>query len=347
MVIDNFLIDENVTIIEAMKQLDLVAKKVLFVLREGQFIASLTDGDIRRWILKKGDLGTCVLKVANYTPKFLMMEDKHLSKDFMREHSIEALPILNRNKEIVSVIFWDDTEVNVRGKLKAPIVIMAGGLGTRLYPYTKILPKPLIPVGEIPIVEHIINRFNRQGSIDFFLIVNHKKNMIKAYLNEIEKSYSLHYVDEDIPLGTGGGLSLLKGKITKPFILSNCDILIDSDYEKIYRHHLCEDNFITMVCSLKNMKIPYGVVEISEDGGIEEMREKPEISFFTNTGMYVVHPKVIEDLEMNQKIDFPDIIAQYRERGEKIGVYPISENSWLDMGQLDELEEMRRRIEDE
>ena len=224
---------------------------------------------------------------------------------------------------------------------------MAGGLGTRLYPYTKILPKPLIPVGEIPIIEHIINRFYRQGAQNFYLIVNHKKNMIKAYLNDIEKAYQVCFVDEEQPLGTGGGLSLLKGEISQPFILSNCDILIDSDYEKIYEHHLSENNYITMVCSLKNMRIPYGVVEISKDGGIEEMKEKPEISFFTNTGMYVVHPEVIDELELNQRIDFPDIIEKCRQEGKKIGVYPISENSWLDMGQIDELEEMRRRLEDE
>ncbi len=347
MAVDIFLIDENKTILEAMKQLDLVAKKVLFVLKDDCFVASLTDGDIRRWILSKGELDQKIKKIANYEPIYLTMDDKHLSKEVMKQNSIEALPILSKSNEIVSVIFWDDTEINVKGNLKVPVVIMAGGLGTRLYPYTKILPKPLIPVGEIPIVEHIINRFHRQGSSEFYLIVNHKKNMIKAYLNDIEKNYVVNYVDEDIPLGTGGGLSLIKGEINETFILSNCDILIDSDYEKIYQHHIAEENVITMVCSLKNLKIPYGVVEISKEGGIEELREKPEISFFTNTGMYVVNVEVIEKLKVNEKIDFPDIIEIYRKEGRKIGVYPISENSWLDMGQLDELEEMRRRLEDE
>ncbi len=152
------------------------------------------------------------------------------------------------------------------------------------------------------------------------------------------------YVEEDMPLGTGGGLSLLKGKINEPFILSNCDILIDSDYGKIYEHHMKEGNLITLVCSLKNIKIPYGVVEISENGGIEEMKEKPELSFFTNTGMYVVDPQIINELIENEKIDFPDIIEKYKCQGEKIGVFPISEKSWLDMGQLDELEEMRERL---
>lgn len=339
-----FLIDEEETMIEAMQQLDKVAKKVLFVTRDGHFVAAMTDGDIRRWILKKGNLDAKVKDIANYNPKSLLEEEKIKAKEFMKKHSIEALPILDKEKNILSVVLWNDEEVEPKRTLEVPVVIMAGGLGTRLYPYTKILPKPLIPIGEIPIVEHIINRFNRYGSEQFYLVVNHKKNMIKAYFNEIDKSYNVDYIDEDKPLGTGGGLSLLKGKINSTFILSNCDILIEEDYEKIYNYHKKEKNLITMVCSLKNIIIPYGVIEISETGEIENMKEKPELSFFTNTGMYIVESKIIEELEENTAIGFPDIIEQYKAKGEKIGIYPISENSWMDMGQLDEMEEMRRRL---
>lgn len=343
--VKDFLIDEECAMLEAMKLLDKVAKKILFVVRNEHFVGAITDGDIRRWILKKGNLDAKVKDIANYNPKYLYENRKDSAKEFMKENSIEALPILNEKNDIISIMFWNDEEIEPKRSLDVPVVIMAGGLGTRLYPYTKILPKPLIPIGEIPIVEHIMNRFKQYGSDRFFLIVNHKKNMIKAYFNEIEKKYEVNYVDEDKPLGTGGGLSLLKGKIDSTFILSNCDILIEEDYEKIYNYHKKEENLITMVCSLKNIKIPYGVIEISETGEIEEMKEKPEISFFTNTGMYVVDPRVIEELEDNKVIGFPDIIEKYKKMGEKIGVYPISENSWLDMGQLDEMEEMRRRLE--
>lgn len=340
-----FLIDEEATMINAMEQLDKTSTKILFVTKRGNFVAALTDGDIRRWILKKGNLDAKVKNIANYNPKFLYEVEKNKSKEFMKMNSIEALPIVDDNMNILTVILWNDEEVELKRNLEVPVVIMAGGLGKRLYPYTKILPKPLIPIGEIPIVEHIINRFNRHGSDQFYLVVNHKKNMIKAYFNEIEKAYKVDYVDEDKPLGTGGGLSLLKGKINSTFILSNCDILIEEDYEKIYNYHKKENNLITMVCSLKNIKIPYGVIEISETGEIESMKEKPELSFFTNTGMYIVEPKIIEDLEEDMPIGFPDIIEQYKAKGEKIGIYPISENSWMDMGQIDEMEEMRRRLD--
>lgn len=343
--IKDFLIDENTSMIEAMEKLDSVAKKILFVTKNGKFVAAITDGDIRRWILKKGNLEAKIKEIANYLPKYLPVSEKNIAKEYIKSEGIEALPILDDNYEIVSIMFWNDEEIENKKELDIPVVIMAGGLGTRLYPYTKILPKPLIPIGEIPITEHIMNRFNRYGIRDFFLVINHKKNMIKAYFNEIEKRYSIDYVDENIPLGTGGGLSLLKDKITSTFILSNCDILIEEDYEKIYKFHKDNNNLITMVCSLKTIKIPYGVIEISETGEIEKMKEKPVLTFFTNTGMYIVEPRVIDDLEANQFIGFPDIIEKYKVIGEKIGVYPISENNWLDMGQLDEMEEMRRRLE--
>lgn len=342
--VKEFLIDEKTTMLEAMALLDKVAMKVLFVLKKDRFVAAITDGDIRRWILKKGNLEAEVKDIANYNPKFIHEKDKNSARDIMRELYIEALPVVNDEQEIISIVLWND-EIKQQKNLRVPIVIMAGGLGTRLYPYTKILPKPLIPIGEIPIAEHIINRFNEYGNDQFFLVVNHKKNMIKAYFNEIEKNYEINYVDEDQPLGTGGGLSLLKGKINSTFILTNCDILIEEDYEKIFDYHKRENNLVTLVCSLKNIEIPYGVIEISKNGEIEGMKEKPKFSFFTNTGMYIVEAKIIEELEDNKALGFPDIIEKYKQAGEKIGVYPISENSWMDMGQLDEMEVMRKRLE--
>lgn len=342
--IKQFLIDENATILEAMERLDNVAKKVLFVVRNNQFVAVLTDGDIRRWILKKGNLETAIQYVANYDPIYLLEQDKALAKDAIKSNSIEAVPILNKETEIISIVLWTNEEVYNAQILDVPVVIMAGGLGKRLYPYTNILPKPLIPIGDIPITEHIMNRFHRFGIKKFHLIVNHKKNMIKAYFNEIERDYDIVYTDEEKSLGTGGGLSLLKGKINSTFILSNCDILIEEDYEKIYAHHVKEKNVITIVCSMKNIEIPYGVIEIDQTGQIENMREKPSHLILVNTGMYVVEPEVINDMKEDEAVDFPDIIEKYRISCQKVGIYPISENNWLDMGQIDEIDRMKRRL---
>lgn len=179
----------------------------------------------------------------------------------------------------------------------------------------------------------------------FFLVVNYKKNMIKAYFNEIKKDYSVSYIDEEYPLGTGGGIALLKNKIHETFILSNCDILIEEDFKKIYEFHKKEKNLITMVCSLKTFTIPYGVIEIGADGQIKNMKEKPEFSFFTNTGCYIVEPRVIDEMKTGRNVAFPDIIMEYKKRNEKVGIYPIGEHAWMDMGQMDTFEEMRARVE--
>ena len=342
--LNELFIHENLPVLDAMESLNKVGKKILFVVEEGRLLAALTDGDIRRWILKNNDLHAPVKEIANYHPKYLDETKRSEAKEFMKRHSIEALPIVDDQNKIVSVVFWDDRSLDSRGMLDIPVVIMAGGLGTRLYPYTKILPKPLIPIGDLPIAEHIIRRFRKFGITRYFMVVNHKKNMIKAYFNEIEKDYDLTYIDEDVPLGTGGGLSLLKGMIDSTFILSNCDILIDEDYTRLVRHHRESNNKITMVCSLKKVKIPYGVVEIDGNGMISSMKEKPELSFLTNTGIYIVEPEVVKDMLDGEVIGFPDVLARQQAKGEKVGVFPISENSWMDMGELDQMEAMRLRL---
>ena len=339
------LLTENRTIRKAMEILDKTGKRVLFLVRDDKLVAALSDGDIRRWILSGGSLKASVSRAANYDPFYLPVEQQGEAADLMRRKSIQALPLVDSEMHVVSVAIWNqDTAVAINDPIDIPVVMMAGGLGTRLYPYTKILPKPLIPVGDIPIAEMIINNFRQYGCKRFHLVVNHKKNMIKAYFNEIEKDYTVSYADESQPLGTGGGLKLLAGKLKTPFVLTNCDILIKHDFSSIYRFHQQEENMVTMICSLRNFRIPYGVVEIGEDGGIAQMREKPSVEFFTNTGCYIAQPEVLDYIGENESIGFPDVIQRLKDQGRKVGVYPIGENAWLDMGQMDALEQMREQL---
>lgn len=345
MEVNDYIVDEETTIIQALKQLEKNNKKILFITKSNQLCASITDGDIRRWLLSNGDKSDLVSSIGNYNPTYIRIKDKFRAYKLMNEKSITALPVLDDKNKIDSIVFQDDSEVHTESKMEIPVVIMAGGLGTRLYPYTRILPKPLIPIGDTPIIEMIMDRFHIAGADKFHLIVNHKKNMIKAYLNELDKNYKVDFADEDTPLGTGGGLSLLKGKVKSNFVLSNCDILIEEDYNKIIDFHNKNDNFITMVCAYQTIKIAYGVVETEDNGLLSEMKEKPEFSFLTNTGMYIVDGQVVDDLPEGLNTGFPDIIEKYKAQGKRIGVFPISEESWMDMGQLDELEKMRKRME--
>ena len=344
----DLLITEEATIREAMTALDRSAKKVLFLQQDGKLLAALSDGDIRRWILRGGSLDAPAGSAANYSPKSVDEAGRGKAREYMRRWHIDVLPVLGPGRVITDVISVYDEDAPAPREAEPvdlPVVIMAGGYGTRLYPYTKILPKPLIPIGDLPVTEHIINRFRRCGCRRFYLIVNHKKNMIKAYFNEISKDYELTYVDEDEPLGTGGGVGLLRGRLDSTFVLTNCDTIIDEDFSKIVHQHRESGNAVTMICSVKDLTIPYGVVEVGDQGQIQRMREKPHLSFLINTGSYIVEPSVIGLIEPGRPVGFPDIIQKAMDQGLRVGVFPIGENAWMDMGQFDTLEEMKRRLE--
>ena len=344
--IKKMIISQEATILEAMQAIDDNSRKQLFVVKDEKLMAAISDGDIRRWLLRGGSLEDKVCRAANYHPQTVTEQEAGMAWELMVKKEVDVIPVIDESGRIRDVICRKDTasEHSPVFKENVPVVIMAGGLGTRLYPYTKILPKPLIPIGDIPITEHIMNRFRRFGCRDFYLTVNHKKNMIKAYYNEIEKDYNIYFVEEERPLGTGGGVRLLKERLASTFILTNCDTLIEVDYTKIVAEHRKKGNAVTMICSLKNFDIPYGVVEIGENGSIAAMREKPHYSFFTNTGTYIVEPKIMDDIGENEEIGFPDVIRRVKEAGQNAGVYPVNEKAWLDMGQFDSMEEMKERL---
>jgi len=342
----NYLIDEKVSLISAMKLIDSLTHKILFVLQSQKLVGSVTDGDIRRWIINNGDLNSPIINLANLTPKYLKYDinkDKSNHILFANKHSISAIPLVDDNF-IVKDIYFIEIELPKIINEKVNVVIMAGGLGTRLYPYTKVLPKPLIPIGDLPITEIIMDKFSSHGINNFILLLNHKKNMIKSYFNDLSKGYSIEYVDEVIPLGTGGGLRLLKGKINSTFILSNCDILIQDDFYNIFDYHKRNNNFITVVASLKTFKIPYGVIETNNKDNSLKMKEKPQFNYLVNTGVYIVNHSALDFIQENENIGFPFLIQRIQHSGKKIGIFPISEDKWYDMGQVEDLEKMRNNF---
>ena len=335
--INTICITEDKTVQEAMKQLDISSQQILYVTNGKKLLASLTDGDIRRHLLKGGQLTDKVKSVSNYHPKYILARDATNANNFMRNENVHSVPFVNEELEILDVAFLFNIN-NSKNQINAPVIIMAGGKGTRLQPYTKVLPKALIPIGEQPIVEHIMNKFIGYGCTDFHYIVNHKRQMIKAYFNEEKTGYNITFYDETTPLGTGGGLSLLKGKIDDTFFMTNCDSILNADYNEIYKFHKEQKSIVTMVCVNKHFTIPYGVISTDENGGILEIKEKPEYSFLTNIGFYLVEPEVLYGIEDNLAIDFPEIIDQLRKKEIKVNAYPVSEMSWLDIGKPDEME---------
>lgn len=345
--IQQLIISEDMRIIDAMSHIDHARKGIAFLCNaENQLLAVLSDGDIRRYIIRNGDLMKPVSLVANYHFEFLPLEQKKQAKKVLREKHLRCLPIIDENRMLVAVYFWDYTEaVAQRQPLNLPVVIQAGGKGTRLYPYTKILPKALIPIGDMTITERIIQHFLQYQCNDFYLIINHKKNMLKAYFSDIVHDYHISFVEEDKPLGTGGGLKMLENAIQTSFFLSNCDILIDSDYQQIYKEHKRQGSIATIICAAKQTVIPYGTILLNEEGMVTGLQEKPSFSFIANTGMYLFEPEIFDYIPDHTFIHIPDVLQTCMKAEKKVGIFPVSENQWSDMGQINELKNMYHKFD--
>jgi len=341
--LDRFLMGPEMNVRDAMKKLDESHRKILIVIQKGRKVAgTVTDGDIRRWILGGHDLEDSVAKVCNknpvtVTPNYELVEVKNL----MLENSIQAVPVISLENEFLDLLFWDtifddEYHVEIKEHLTVPVVIMAGGAGTRLDPFTRILPKPLIPIGERSILEVIIDKFREYGIEKYFISVHHKSKVIKAYFDELAPPYEIIYLEEAKPLGTVGTLGQLKNRIDKSLILTNCDTVIQCNYNDMIKFH-DENNYdVTLVGSMINHKVPYGICEIEGDGKLINLIEKPEYSYLVSTGMYVLRNTALALIPDNSFFNITDLIEKVRSENGKVGVYPISEKSWLDTGEWQE-----------
>lgn len=343
--LQKFIGDTQLSVSEAMQRIDENAYGILLLVDSiGRLLGCVTDGDIRRFLLSGGKMSDNVLDAANKSPRVAKTIEEARRQYHKRNFVI--IPIVNEAGCVLDLYSGEngDKLQKPHNPINIPVVINAGGKGTRLDPFTRVLPKPLIPVGDLPIIEHIMKEYQTYSCDEFHIIVNYKKELMKAYFADSDNHYNITWYDEKKPLGTGGGLALLRGKFDSTFFFANCDALLTANYESMVKFHKENGNVITMVCAYKNLNIPYGVVEMGANGTIEKMKEKPMMSFLTNTGIYIVEPEVIDDIEDGVAIGFPDIVEKERQKGKKVAVFPVSENDWMDMGQLPELEKMRVKL---
>lgn len=339
----------SMSILDVMTRIDENARGILFIQdSEGKLLGSVTDGDIRRWIIKAGGLNEAIANIMNPNPKYIFEEERYRAAYVCKQEKIIALPVVNHDRVIVDIVFLYETQDrNAVSKVDlsdVPVVIMAGGEGTRLYPFTKILPKPLIPIGDTPIVERIIQCYYEYGIKKYYMTVNYKKTMIKSYFTDINPNYEINYVEEDKPLGTGGSIRLIEDKFDKPLFVTNCDSIILADYGDLYDYHNRSGHSITIVSALRNIVIPYGVLQFDDAGIIQNMEEKPKQSHFVNTGMYVVNPEMIDLIPGDTVFHMTQLVEKAMEMGEKVGVYPVSEDSFLDMGEFSEMKRMEEKL---
>jgi NDP-sugar pyrophosphorylase family protein len=221
---------------------------------------------------------------------------------------------------------------------------MAGGRGKRLDPFTRILPKPLVPIHDKPVVELIMERFHKCGFHKFIFTLNYKKEYLKLFLKENDFPYSIDLIEEEDFLGTAGSLSLLAGKITDTFFVVNCDSLLDIDFEQVLKWHKDHRAAITVVGSHAEVKIPFGVLKM-HDGTLRKIMEKPVHDVIINTGVYVMEPRVIMRVPKAKKIDM-NVLIDSVARKEKVMVYPICDG-WFDIGQWGEYKKFLKEISDE
>ena len=341
--VDVFLISQAHTIRQAMEQLEKTEEKIVFVVDEkSRLIGSLTDGDIRRWILSDGDLTAHAVQICNRNA-YVVEEGFRIEqvRDSMLSRNLSCVPVVSRSQEIVRLLFWkeifqDGTTRTAPRRLDLPVVIMAGGQGTRLAPFTSVLPKPLIPVGDKTIIEIIIDQFLPYGLDHFHLSINYKSKILKSFFEELSPSYSVSYVEEREPRGTAGSLRDLYSATPENLIVTNCDIVVQTDYAELVSFHIDNNYDVTLVASLKDYRIPYGVCELEKGGGLARIKEKPQYSFLVNTGMYIVRRDRLGLIPEGKRCDMTDFIEQIKGAGGRIGVFPVGENAWIDTGEWTE-----------
>ena len=334
-------VQDTIHVIDALILMGSLKTKSLFVFRNESFLGLLTMGNIQRAIIKNHSLSSPVSEILEKGKIYASPSDSiDKIKKVMYHIRMECMPVVDDNGNLVDVYFWnelfDTQEIPEREKIDIPVVIMAGGKGTRLKPITNVIPKPMIPIGRRTILEEIMNQFEEIGCHKFYMSVNFKVDILKFYLESIDRKYDIDFFQEDKPLGTIGSVSLLKGKINTPFFVSNCDILIDQDYRDVYDYHIRNHNDLTIITALKNHKIPYGVIEAGDDGLMIEIKEKPNVTYMINTGVYILNPNLINEIPPSEFFHITQLIEKVKNRGGRIGCFPVGEDAWRDMGEWPE-----------
>ena len=337
------IVDASLTIIQSMKLMDDKRTKSLLIFNGDIFLGMITNGDLQRAIIANKPFNTPISELIDNTNKKYAHkgDDIQQIKDWMRDVRAEYMPVLDSEGKLTDVIFWDDVLSDTkaednRPKINLPVVIMAGGKGTRLKPITNVIPKPLVPVGDKTILEVIMDQFENIGCHKFYMSVNYKADMMKYYLSQLPHHYNIEFFMEDKPLGTIGSVSLLKGKITTPFFVSNCDSINEQDYRDVYDYHINNHNDLTIVTMVKSFKIPYGVIETAEDGLMVSLSEKPEQTYHVNTGVYILNPSCIDEIPENEMFHITHLMEKIKKQGGRVGCFPVSEHSWHDMGEWNE-----------
>tara|TARA_Y100000816_G_C26083288_1_gene571274 strand:+ start:769 stop:1827 length:1059 start_codon:yes stop_codon:yes gene_type:complete len=341
--IQKLLVRENINLLKVIENLSLNNVGIVFVVdNKNKLLGTITDGDVRRGILKFNDMNTHAANIMRKNPKYVTEDEASLNQieEIMIKYDILHVPIVNKKIEVIDL----KTKSNLYSsdKRKNSIIISAGGFGKRLKPLTNNLPKPMIKIDNVPILEIIINKFIRQGFFDFYISTYFKSDIITKYFGNGEQfGVNIKYIEEMTPLGTAGSLSLIDEKLlTGPIILMNSDIITEVSFHDLLSFHKENKSDATICTSKYEFQVPYGEVK-SNDTLVTNLVEKPIKTMNINAGIYVLEKNVIQDLIPNKPIDIPEIINNLINKSKKVSIFPIHEY-WTDIGHIDELNKVRR-----
>lgn len=341
--IKNISINYKATIIQALKVIDKVAKGIVYIVDDDfKLIGSLTDGDIRRALINGMNLNSNVVESMNSNPVSLNNESSILEqKQLMIKKAIRELPIVNSQGVLINTVSLHDLLIP-KGK-ENYVLVMAGGLGTRLKELTKEIPKPMLNLGEKPILQHIIENFKKYGYNKFLLSVNYKSEIIENYFSDGSNyECKIEYLKEKKRLGTGGAISLAKEYIDDDFFVVNGDIYSTVDFNKIMKFHKENKNDITIISIKKSINIAYGVIEL-EGNNVKNIVEKPSYDYIISGGMYCLSPKVIEMIPQDKYYEITELFTEALNMGLKVQSYVI-DDYWMDIGRIEDYYAVNREI---
>jgi len=340
----NALVKGNVTLESAIEVLDKAALRIALVVDdEGRLQGTLTDGDVRRALLKHMSLATPVSEVMNANPRTAEQswtESRILA--VMEQYELLQMPVVDSQGRLVGLENLHDL-LN-KHRHDNPVFLMAGGFGTRLRPLTNNCPKPMLRVGDKPILEQILLNFVEAGFHRFYISTHYMPEVIREYFGNGDKwGVTIQYVHEEEPLGTGGALGLLPhDEINEPMFMMNGDLLTSLNLHSFLEFHESHGSLATMCVREYEHQVPYGVIT-SEGTRIRSMVEKPVQRFFINAGIYLLAPELVKSVIPGTRIDMPTLLEQQIEKDKPVNMFPIHEY-WLDIGRMDDFHKAQTRV---
>lgn len=342
-IVEKHIINQNDTVRDALIKLDLIApSSILFVVDENQkLLGSLTDGDLRRGFIKGLDFDKSLMQFVQPNPIFIVEKEYSIDQlEQFKKDLLKIIPIVNKQNQIIDIL---DFRVK-KTILPADVVLMAGGEGKRLRPLTENTPKPLLKVGDKPIIEHNIDRLAKYGIKNFNISINYLGDQLIAYFADgKDKDVSIKYVKEDKPLGTIGSILLVEQFHNEDIIVMNSDLLTNINFADFFKTYQDSDADMAVAATSYHVDVPYAVLEVDDSTQVTSLKEKPRYTYYSNAGIYIIKKEVLKMIPENEFYDITDLMERILEMNLKLVTYPIN-GYWLDIGKHEDFKKAQEDI---